>query len=358
MGKYIYGIIKSSARVYPSPSFGPIGISGAEVYLVGAGDIACIVSDSPPFDYRNKAKEVIAFHLSVYQSVIEKVMSAKGGSASGGKDYTVLPVKFGTIVEDKNEVRSLLLKGYQEIIESLDKMDNKTEFDVVALWSDFDSVLKEIGEEKEIKVLKAEINAVGTRHAVSLQDGIKIGKLVKVKLDKRRDKILELIQSRSAGLNRIAVDTCNHECLDDKMIMNTAFLIERDKETQFDKLINEIDEKLNKNVNFRCVGPLPPYSFSQVEVKKIGKEALKKGLSILGLEKESSAGVYPPHLSLSAIKDAYRTLARRYHPDMNPKELKGSEQFNELTQAYELLLDYSKGVENGKVSKNSIVIKL
>lgn len=330
MGKYIYGIIEGSEE----GSFGPIGINGAEVYTTNVLDIASITSNSTFFDYRSMPKPDVAIHLSIYQSVIERVM----------KDYTVIPVKFGMIAKDESEVRQILLKGYSELRETLDEMQNKIEFDVVALWSDFDSMLKEIGEQKEIKVLKAKINAEPAQ--VTLNDRIKIGRKVKVLLDKRRDETLKIIQNT---LNEIAVDTYAHECLDDKMLMNTAFLIEKDKEAQFDKLINEIDNRLQGKVNFRCVGPLPPYSFSQVEVKRIQEDDLKKGMAILGLEKEAS---------LSEIKHAYKIQARRDHPDVNPKDLEASERFKELTDAYELLLGYSQGAEKGKVSKNSITIKL
>jgi len=329
MEKYIYGIIRSDEP----KSFGPIGIDGEEVYTISPakGGIACLVSDSPVFDYRSMPKPNVATHLSIYQSAIEQVM----------RDHTVIPVKFGTIAKDEGEVRKILLKGYQELIEILRAMDNKIEFDVVALWSDFDSVLKEVGKEKRIKALKAKY--VGAYRDTPLQDRIEIGRTIKVLLDKRKDVTLDLIQNALSG---IAVDACNHERLNDKMIMNTAFLIERNKEAQFDKLINEIDNRLQGKVNFRCVGPLPPYSFSRVEVERIGEEALNKGMSVLGLDTDAS---------LTDIKNAYRTLARRYHPDMSRSVrngIKADELFNELTQAYELLLNYRKGVEKVEPAKS------
>ena len=44
------------------------------------------------------------------------------------------------------------------------------------------------------------------------------------------------------------------------------------------------------------------------------------------------------------VKDAYRRLARKYHPDMNPEQDKKSaeEKFKELSEAYEVLSDSSK----------------
>ncbi|MGB3203288.1 MAG: DnaJ domain-containing protein, partial [Nodosilinea sp.] len=46
--------------------------------------------------------------------------------------------------------------------------------------------------------------------------------------------------------------------------------------------------------------------------------------------------------SLSAIKQAYRQLARQLHPDLNPNDGAAAEQFKALNEAYEVLSDPAK----------------
>jgi len=65
----------------------------------------------------------------------------------------------------------------------------------------------------------------------------------------------------------------------------------------------------------------------------MAKTDFKDYYSILGLSKSSSA---------EEIKKAYRKLARKYHPDMNPGDRKPEALFKEVNEAYEVLSDPEK----------------
>lgn len=54
---------------------------------------------------------------------------------------------------------------------------------------------------------------------------------------------------------------------------------------------------------------------------------------ILGVDKNSSQ---------DEIKKAYRKLAKKYHPDLNPNDSKAQEKFKEVNEAYEVLGDQEK----------------
>jgi molecular chaperone DnaJ len=54
---------------------------------------------------------------------------------------------------------------------------------------------------------------------------------------------------------------------------------------------------------------------------------------ILGVSKKAS---------LTDIKKAYRKLARKYHPDLNPGDKNSEKKFKEITQAYEVIKDPEK----------------
>jgi preprotein translocase subunit Sec63 len=44
-----------------------------------------------------------------------------------------------------------------------------------------------------------------------------------------------------------------------------------------------------------------------------------------------------PKASLHEVKAAYRSLARRYHPDLNPNDRASEENFKAINAAYEML---------------------
>src|SRR2546426_11961471 len=52
------------------------------------------------------------------------------------------------------------------------------------------------------------------------------------------------------------------------------------------------------------------------------------------------------------IKKAYRKLARKYHPDLNPNNKQSEEKFKEIQEAYEVLSDAEKRKQYDQLGAN------
>ncbi|HMP50703.1 MAG TPA: DnaJ domain-containing protein, partial [Candidatus Melainabacteria bacterium] len=52
------------------------------------------------------------------------------------------------------------------------------------------------------------------------------------------------------------------------------------------------------------------------------------------------------------IKSAYRSLARKYHPDANQGDKASEEKFKEITEAYEVLKDEEKRKKYDRLGSN------
>lgn len=133
--------------------------------------------------------------------------------------------------------------------------------------------------------------------------------------------------------NPITIDTCLHELVDEQMIFNGAFLLEKKDEESFNQLINGLDQKLENTVNFRVVGPLPAYSFSTIVLEKIDPRKVEEAKEILELE---------GYLTEKTIRDAYHRLAQKCHPDTSSDE--EAAHFPHIHSAYRTLKNFS---ENG-----------
>src|SRR5205085_8245244 len=94
-GKYVYCIIRSDRQ----HDFGSIGIGGGQrVMTVAYRDLAAVVSDTPIVIYDPTRENVLA-----HEFVNETVM----------REFTVIPMSFGTVFRSEDDVTELLRSTHQ-----------------------------------------------------------------------------------------------------------------------------------------------------------------------------------------------------------------------------------------------------
>jgi hypothetical protein len=334
-GKYVYGVINSSTKeffeldeiasfedIYPLGNTTEAADSGRisnQAYTISFQDIAAVVKDSEIVDYSHMPKDTLGRLLVSHQQLIEKVMTR----------HSIIPMRLGTFAGSDEEVRQILSKGYRTIKDIFERAKDSIEIDLVATLNDLKSFLQEVPEEEEIKQLKQSLLNKGG--GVTIDDQMRVGVLVKRYLDKKKAEYADKIQNALSG---IAQNFKAHDLMDDTMVLNTAFLMDKNKQKDFEQKLDEINNEFEEKLNFRCVGPLPPYSFYTLEVKKAQFEEVDWAKKKLGLENDL--------ITAEEIKKAYHRSAMTSHPDKNPDTPDIEKKFDEMAKAYKILLDYHR----------------
>jgi hypothetical protein len=249
-GKYIYGIIRHSGPL----DYGPIGIGkrGDLVYTINFKDISAVVSNSPIIQYEARRVNMIT-----HENVLEEVM----------KQFTVLPVRFSTISEHNDDagILRILEKEYIKLDDMLGKMEGKKELGLKVLAQEaaiYESILEKYDGIRSLRDKLIDLPADKTHY-----QRMKIGEMVAEALKKETGNYKNIILN---VLSPLANDVKINDNYGELMILNAAFLIKNAVEKDFDKAVNELDEKYCNLMIFKYVGTLPPYNFVNLVINTEG----------------------------------------------------------------------------------------
>jgi hypothetical protein len=243
-GKYVYCVVRSER----ARDFGAIGIGGGRrVFTVAFRDLAAVVSDTPIVIYDPTRDNVLA-----HEFVNETVM----------KEFTVIPMSFGTVFRSEDDVSELLRSAYQAFSDVLDKMRDKIEFGLKVLW-DREKVISNLERENdEIRRLKDEIGRHATTSTYFAR--MQLGRLVDAALEATGARYVAGIHE---ALKPAAVASRSNKPIGDRMILNAAFLVERAQEQAFDERVKEASRQYEDVLAFKYSGPWPPYNFVNIKLK-------------------------------------------------------------------------------------------
>ena len=317
----MYGIIETERR----ESFGNVGLGNSEVYTIQYEDIGAVVSDIP-VDYKVEIEETMT-----HEKTLRKVMET----------HTVIPMGFGVIAGNESEIINILKRGRMKFKNTLEKIDNKLQINVKISWDN--AILMDIlKENEEIQVLSAKAKETANQ---SLK--IELGKKVKSALDERKNEYMKDIHSI---LGDLSIGSKQNKMTNQDTLMNASFLVDKEKEHKFYDKLQELEKKYEKKLKYLCIGPLPPYNFTEIEIKKIDFKTVDDARKTLGLSQE---------VNLSEINSVYTQLARKYHPDLRPEDPLAEEKFKKIKNAHEVLTKYCEhflcSLEKTKVVETIII---
>ena len=240
---YVYGVLRRGRRADVAAA----GVEQAPVRGVEHGDLVALVSDLDG-TVLAAAREVRA-HWAVLDEVARSV--------------TVLPVRFGTVLEDDDAVRASLLEPNAErIAELLEVLDGRVQLNVRAHY-DEDRLLADIVRASPtVASMRDRIKRLPEQAAYYQR--IQLGEAVAGEVARRREADASLALE---ALEPHAVASLVEEPRGSDGAFALAFLVERGAVDAFGAAVARFREHAGDRLRIRFIGPLPPYGFTDDELR-------------------------------------------------------------------------------------------
>ena len=248
------------------------------LYFISEQGLYAVISGEKEeeYDQENLEKNLsnlawIKQKAALHERVIEQIMERAG----------VIPFKFGTLFNNEQNLKTMLIEHGEEFKSDLDRLADKEEWGIkvycdkeklkqnlkvqnVPIYRDPATTIINNGSGKEIKKYDDEINASSPGKAFILKK--KREELLNVVLSKTlniyvQDSFNQLCQHCQEGrLNRLLPREATGRQED--MILNAAFLVAKDKIAQFNQEVDRLNtDGQEKGISFDLSGPWPPYNF-------------------------------------------------------------------------------------------------
>jgi hypothetical protein len=234
---YVYGVVPAQARE-PEGT----GIADAPLELIRAGELAALVST-----LEDEVPQLDRDALTQHARVLEAALG----------DTTVLPMRFGVVVQDEAQARAELLSRHEEeLLEQLAELTGKVELKLRASYVEEALLRDVIGEHPEIARLRDVLR--GLPAEASYYERIRLGEMVTDAVQGRRSQdaaaLLDVLEPLA---HQVSIAESAHE----RIVLDASFLVARDRIDRFDGAVDELGQRYATRMRMRYTGPLPAHSF-------------------------------------------------------------------------------------------------
>jgi Gas vesicle synthesis protein GvpL/GvpF len=237
---FVYGVTPADA-----PALDVAGIADGAVRIVAGEALGALVSEVDRIEVES------ARAVRAYSRVLDAAIAAG----------PVVPLRFGTMVADDDAVKSEVLGPYRDRFhELLERLGQHVELKVKVAYDEDAIVRQLVAAEPAIAARHERIAGVDDDAAYYAR--IELGEEVAASLEARRDRDAAAVYD---ALCDVADDVRTSELLNPHMVVNGTFLVRRDGLDAFQAAILAATRD-HPEMQVRLIGPLPPYSFSDVEL--------------------------------------------------------------------------------------------
>ena len=238
---YLYGVAPAAEKVeVEAPG---VESSKQGVRRIVHGELAALVSDveSGPL--------VAAKGLRAHWRVLEEAVAGA----------TVLPVRFGTVMESEGAVvEQFLAPRHDHLVALLAELSGKVQLSVKAFYDEERLMRGVVDESPTVAQLRERVRQ--RPKAATYYDRIQLGELVAGEVEQARERDSSLVIGR---LEPLAVATRREPPGTPDAAVNAAFLVERSRVEEFSEAVGRLSDEVKGRMRLRYIGPLPPYSFTE-----------------------------------------------------------------------------------------------
>lgn len=227
---YVYAIAERSEAALPENP----GIAQGALSSITYNDLAAIVSLLP-----TASVEITEETVWLHEETLEMLMQRRA----------ILPVRFGTAMDNAEAVRSMLAAHYDDFTANLDQVRGRVELGLRVLWDE--------NQQEQCETHPQQMRGLAGERGREYM----LTQLEKRRqFEKRRQHAEKLIKSIHNPLAELAVAYQHRMLITPRLLLTAAYLVARDQVEQFRVEIEKL-AVLHGSLRFLCTGPWPAYNF-------------------------------------------------------------------------------------------------
>jgi Gas vesicle synthesis protein GvpL/GvpF len=243
---YVYGVAPTAeAAKWPDVE----GLDGpsTRVRLVDRGALAALVSTLAA-DRTPGTRADLEAHQRVLASAIEH--------------GTVVPMRFGVVVDGEDTIREVLGRNEKQLEGLLQTLDGHVQMAVKAFYVGDALVRAVVASKPELARRSAQLQRLpeARSHGARVQLGEEVAALAAAARERDERALLD-------QLAPFASDVVTEPAADDRTALSAQLLVRRERRGKLDDAIAKLRAELDGRIAFRYVGPMPPYSFADIELE-------------------------------------------------------------------------------------------
>jgi Gas vesicle synthesis protein GvpL/GvpF len=244
LGIYVFCGIQTDGE----EKFGSIEIEGEEkeLFTIQFKDAAMVAAEVPMKIYHPNKE-----NLMMHQDAVSLVMK---------QNQAVIPVSFGNVFHSREDVGVLLENLYPQFEKLFPEIHGKVELGLKVIGKK-EWLESQVNSNSQVEKMA---NAVkGKSEAASYYERIQLGGAAQKIIASLQNEIKQEVFN---PLKESAVASKINDPIGEKMLLNASFLVDRDKEAEFDQRVNEVYEKWKDKIEFSYSGPWPAYNFVNIRL--------------------------------------------------------------------------------------------